>query len=215
MTQLSKAFTQSLTGGRATIAGLAFAIGAAHAPVAAAEPQAYKVDDEHFSMAFEIMHIGYAPVMGIFREVEGQFEYDEEARDVTSGSLTFKSKSVFTNHDKRDEHVRNEDFLDSGEFPDITFEITNFETTGENTGVVTGDLTLLGQTRPVNVNVSLNKSAEYPFGHEEYTLGLTAETSFNRNDWGMTYGVDNGMVGDEVKLRFGFEAIRQSGGLFD
>jgi polyisoprenoid-binding protein YceI len=215
MTQLSKAFTQSLTGGRATIAGLAFAIGAAHAPVAAAEPQAYKVDDEHFSMAFEIMHIGYAPVMGIFREVEGQFEYDEEARDVTSGSLTFKSKSVFTNHDKRDEHVRNEDFLDSGEFPDITFEITDFETTGENTGVVTGDLTLLGQTRPVNVNVSLNKSAEYPFGHEEYTLGLTAETSFNRNDWGMTYGVDNGMVGDEVKLRFGFEAIRQSGGLFD
>jgi len=215
MTQLSKAFTQSLTGGRATIAGLAFAIGAAHAPVAAAEPQAYKVDDEHFSMAFEIMHIGYAPVMGIFREVEGQFEYDEEARDVTSGSLTFKSKSVFTNHDKRDEHVRNEDFLDSGEFPDITFEITDFETTGENTGVVTGDLTLLGQTRPVNVNVSLNKSAEYPFGHEEYTLDLTAETSFNRNDWGMTYGVDNGMVGDEVKLRFGFEAIRQSGGLFD
>jgi polyisoprenoid-binding protein YceI len=215
MTQLSKAFTQSLTGGRATIAGLAFAIGAAHAPVAAAEPQAYKVDDEHFSMAFEIMHIGYAPVMGIFREVEGQFEYDEEARDVTSGSLTFKSKSVFTNHDKRDEHVRNEDFLDSGEFPDITFEITDFETTGENTGVVTGDLTLLGQTRPVNVNVSLNKSAEYPLGHEEYTLGLTAETSFNRNDWGMTYGVDNGMVGDEVKLRFGFEAIRQSGGLFD
>jgi polyisoprenoid-binding protein YceI len=215
MTQLSKAFTQSLTGGRATIAGLAFAIGAAHAPVAAAEPQAYKVDDEHFSMAFEIMHIGYAPVMGIFREVEGQFEYDEEARDVTSGSLTFKSKSVFTNHDKRDEHVRNEDFLDSGEFPDITFEITDFETTGENTGVVTGDLTLLGQTRPVNVNVSLNKSAEYPFGHEEYTLGLTAETSFNRSDWGMTYGVDNGMVGDEVKLRFGFEAIRQSGGLFD
>jgi polyisoprenoid-binding protein YceI len=208
--------TKPFAGGRrARVAGLALAMGAAYAPVAVAEPQAYKVDDEHFSMAFEIMHIGYAPVMGIFREVEGQFEFDEEARDVTSGSLTFKSKSVFTNHDKRDDHVRNEDFLNSGKFPDITFEITDFETTGENTGVVTGDLTLLGQTRPVVVDITLNKSAEYPFGHEEYTLGLTAETSFKRSDWGMTYGVDNGMVGDEVKLRFGFEAIRQSGGWFD
>lgn len=211
MTRLDKTTNRSLAGAL----GLALTAGAVFAPHAVAEPQTFIVDDEHFSMSFEVQHIGYAPVMGMFREVEGQFEYDEEAKDVTSGSLTFKSESVFTNHDKRDGHLRNADFLDSGEFPDITFEITEFETTGENTGVVTGDLTLLGQTRPVDVAVTLNKSAEYPFGHEEYTLGLTAETSFNRSDWGMTYGVENGMVGDEVKIRFGFEAIRQSDGWFD
>lgn len=178
---------------------------------AIAEPQTYVVDDEHFSMAFEIMHIGYAPVMGMFRDVEGQFDYDEEEKKLTSGKLTFKSKSVFTNHDKRDDHLRNEDFLDSEKFPDITFEVTGFETTGENTGVVTGDLTLLGQTRPVNVNVTLNKSAEYPIGHKEYTLGLSAEATLNRSDWGMTYGIENDLVGDEVRLRFGLEAIRESG----
>jgi polyisoprenoid-binding protein YceI len=194
---------------------LALALGITQAPLATAEPRAYKVDDEHFSMTFEVDHIGYAPVMGMFREVEGQFVYDEETQDLSSGSLTFKTESVFTNHDKRDGHLRNADFLDAGEYPEITFEITGFETTGDNTGVVTGDLNLLGQTRPVDVNVTLNKSAEYPFGHEEYTLGFTAETSFNRSDWGMTYGVDNGMVGDEVKIRFGFEAIRQSEGWFD
>ncbi|MDL0429751.1 YceI family protein [Marinobacter sp. TBZ242] len=189
-----------------TAASLALA-----SPSALAEPETYVLDDEHFSMAFEIMHIGYAPVMGMFRDVEGQFEYDEEAKELTSGKLTFKSKSVFTNHEKRDEHLRNEDFLNSGKFPDIIFEVTEFEATGDNTGVVTGDLTLLGQTRPVDVHVTLNKSAEYPIGHEEYTLGLTAEATLNRSDWGMTYGIENDLVGDEVRLRFGLEAIRESG----
>lgn len=176
-----------------------------------AEPQTYVIDDEHFSMNFEIQHIGYAPVMGMFREVEGQFEYDEANKALPSGELTFKSKSVFTNHDKRDNHLRNADFLNSSTFPDITFTITGFETTGENTGVVTGDLTLLGQTRPVDVDITLNKSADYPIGHKDYTLGMTAEASLKRSEWGMAYGVEDGLVGDEVKLRFGFEAIRQSG----
>ena len=184
------------------------------APVLA-EPQTYIIDDEHFSMNFEIEHIGYAPVMGMFREVEGQFKYDEANRELPSGQLTFKSKSVFTNHEKRDEHLRKDDFFDSSKFPDIIFTITDFETTGENTGVVTGDLTLLGQTRPVKVNMTLNKSAEYPIGHEQYTLGMTAETSLKRSNWGMTYGVENNLVGDKVKLRFGFEANKKTDGWFD
>ena len=182
-------------------------------PAVMAAPETYVIDDEHFSMAFEVMHIGYAPVMGMFREVEGQFEYDEEEKQLTSGKLTFKSKSVFTNHDKRDDHLRKDDFLDSKKFPDITFEVTGFESTGDNAGVVTGDLTLLGQTQPVDVKVTLNKSAEYPIGHKDYTLGLTAETTINRSDWGMTYGIEDDLVGDEVRLRFGLEAVRDSGWL--
>lgn len=182
-------------------------------PAALAEPETYVVDDEHFSMTFEVAHIGYAPVMGMFREVEGKFEYDEEKKQLTSGKLTFKSKSVFTNHDKRDGHLRNKDFLNSGKFPDITFEVTGFESTGENSGVVTGDLTLLGETRSVEVDVTLNKSAEYPIGHEDYTLGMTAETTIKRSEWGMTYGIKDDLVGDEVRLRFGLEAVRESGWL--
>lgn len=182
-------------------------------PAALAEPETYVIDDEHFSMAFEVMHIGYAPVMGMFRDVEGQFEYDEEKKQLTSGKLTFKSKSVFTNHDKRDDHLRKDDFLNSGKFPDITFEVTGFESTGDNTGIVTGDLTLLGQNRSVGVDVTLNKSAEYPIGHEDYTLGMTAETTIKRSEWGMTYGIEDDLVGDEVRLRFGLEAVRDSGWL--
>ncbi len=180
-------------------------------PVALAEPTTFTVDDEHFSMSFEIMHIGYAPVMGIFREVEGEFVYDEETGELSSGKLAFKAKSLFTNHDKRDDHLRNKDFLNAGQHKDITFVVTGFERTDDSTGVVTGDLTLLGQTNPVDVDVTLNKAADYPIGHEDYTLGISASAVINRSDWGMTYGLDQNLVGDEVKLRFGFEAVNRSG----
>ena len=178
---------------------------------ALAEPQKFVVDDEPFSMTFEVMHIGYAPVIGMFRDVEGQFEYDEETNDIRSGSLTFQSERVFTNHEKRDEHLRKPDFLDSSNHPEVTFSVSSFESTGDNTGTVTGDLTMLGQTRPVDVAVTLNKSADYPIGHKDYTLGITAEATIKRSEWGMTYGLDPALVGDEVKLRFGFEAIKDSG----
>lgn len=176
-----------------------------------AEPTKFTVDSEHFSMAFEIMHIGYAPVIGMFREVDGEFVYDEETGELNSGTLVFQSDSVFTNHKKRDDHLRAEDFLDSANFPEITFTLTDFESTGENTGKVTGDLTMLGQTNPVVLDVTLNKSADYPIGHEDFTLGISAETTLNRSDWGMTYGLEPALVGDEVHLRFGFEANRDSG----
>ncbi len=181
--------------------------------VANAAPANFEVDDEHFSMVFEIMHIGYAPVMGMFRTVEGEFVYDEETQELISGKLAFKSKSVFTNHEKRDDHLTSKDFLNSGKYPDITFTVTGFETTGESTGLVTGDLNMLGQTKPVELDVTLNKAAEYPIGHEEYTLGISAETTLKRSEWGMTYGLDPALVGDEVKLRFGFEAVKDSGWL--
>ena len=179
------------------------------APSAFAEPATFKVDPEHFSMTFEIMHVGYAPVMGMFGEVEGEFVYDEQTQELGSGKLIFKSASVFTNHKKRDEHVTGKDFLNSSNHPEMTFTVTDFTITGDNSGELTGDLAMLGRTHPVTLDVTLNKSAVYPFGHEEYTLGISAKTSLSRSDWGMTYAIDDNMVGDEVTLRFGFEAIKQ------
>ncbi|WP_236744253.1 YceI family protein [Marinobacter similis] len=153
-----------------------------------AEPATFEVDSDHFSMSFEIMHIGFAPVIGMFRDVEGQFVYDDATGELESGTLVFESRSVFTNHKKRDEHLRGSDFLHSSKYPEITFNLTGFEATGEKTGKVTGDLTMLGQSNPVILDVTLNKSADYPIGHEDFTLGISAETTLRRSDWGMTYG---------------------------
>ena len=179
-----------------------------------AEPRKFNIDEEHFTLTFEVNHLGYANVIGMFLDASGSFEYDAEARTVPSGQVTVKSGSVFTNHEKRDEHLRKDDFLHASKYPEVTFMVTGFATTGENTGKLTGDLELLGRTRPVTLDVTLNKAAEYPIGHEEYTLGVSAETTIKRSEWGMTYALDPLLVGDEVKLRFEFEAIRESRGWF-
>ena len=64
-------------------------------------------------------------------------------------------------------------------------------------------------THPIILDVKLNKIAEYPFGHRKKTIGISANTVIDRSIWGMDYGVSNDMVGNEVILRFEFEAVQE------
>ena len=187
----------------------ALALGLATA--AAAEPATFEIDAEHFSIGFLVEHVGYADTLGQFLEAEGHFVYDESANELKSGEVTIEADSVFTNHERRDEHLRGGDFLDAGDHDSIRFEATDWQPSEDNPerGTLEGELTLLGKTRPVALEVTINKAAEYPFGHGEYTLGISARTTIERSEWGMTYGVDKNLVGDEVELMFELEANRQ------
>jgi polyisoprenoid-binding protein YceI len=184
-------------------------------PVSFAEPRNYAIDPEHFSIAFQVDHVGYADVIGLFLKASGSFTYDEATRQLSAGRVVVMASSVFSNHTARDRHVRDEDFLNAGKHPEIVFEATAFRvnegpdgTTGKLSGQLDGMLSLLGQTHPVTLDVSLNKAASYPFGHRKHTLGISARTTLKRSQWGMNYGVERGMVGDEVKLSFELEALR-------
>jgi len=179
-------------------------VGMAHA-----EPADWKIDPEHFSIAFEVEHIGYQHQIGLFRDAEGSFRYDPETRELSEGRVEVEAASVFTDHDKRDEHVRGDDFLDAEDHPNVVFEATAYTPGEDNGGTLAGDLTLLGTTHPVELDVTINKRAKYPFGHGKETLGVSARTTISRSRWGMDYAVSNKLVGDEVALRFEFEAIRQ------
>ena len=91
----------------------------------------------------------------------------------------------------------------------MTFVGTGAEPTGETTGTIEGELTLLGVTRPVTLDATFNKAGRYPFGDEHYAVGVDATTTIRRSDFGMTYGVENDWVGDEVRIVLGFEARRE------
>ena len=177
------------------------------APLLAA-PATYRIDPEHFSIAFFAEHLGFERVIGQFAEASGEFVYDEETKKLTSGSVEVKAASVSTHHGPRDGHVRSGDFLDAEKFPVIRFVAKDYQA-GEDGGILTGDLTLLGQTRPVELTTRLNKAGKYPFGHGKHTLGISARAKLKRSEWGMVYGVAGKMVGDEVELLFEFEALRQ------
>ena len=179
------------------------------APRVLAEPQTFTIDEDHLSIVFLVDHIGYQRQFGQFLEAGGSFVYDPEANRLRSGEVVLSADSVFTNHDRRDRHLRNEDFLNVDEYPEIRFVVTDHHAGEGNRHQVNGELSLLGQTRPVSLDVTLNKAADYPFGHGDYTLGLSARTTIRRSDWGMDYGVSNDLVGDEVELWFELEAIAE------
>jgi len=175
---------------------------------AQAEPVDWEIDPEHFSIAFEIDHMGFQRQIGLFRDASGRFRFDPETEELVDGRVEIVAASVFTDHDERDGHVRGEDFLDAEDHPDIVFEATAFEPAENGSGTLSGELTMLGKTHPVELQARINKRASYPFGHGKETLGISARTTIKRSRWGMDYAVSNNLVGDEVALRFEFEAIR-------
>lgn len=199
---------------RPTAGGLAAALVAtallALAPArATAEPAEYEIDPEHLNIGFLVTHIGFAKTYGMFLEAEGSFVFDEERLALSDVEVTVETDSVFTNHKKRDKHLRSSDFLHARKYPEMTFVGTGSKKTGPRSGTVTGNLTLRGQTHPLTLDVTWNKSGFYPFGHKDYVIGISARGKLKRSRYGMTYVVENGWVGDEVELIIEFEARRQ------
>lgn len=172
-----------------------------------AEPVGYVIDPSHFSISFSADHLGYVDLVGLFTEGEGSFRYDQQTRTLSDLSITIATDSIFTGHEERDGHLKSADFLNVAEFPEMTFVMTGAEATGERTGRVTGDLTLIGQTRPVTLDVTLNQISDYPMTHGKETIGASATGLIRRSDFGMTYFVPG--VSDEIPLTLGFEANRE------
>lgn len=180
----------------------------AFAATAQADMTRYELDPEHTAIYFTVEHVGFAKTLGIFTELEGSFMYDVDTQELGDVVVTIGAGSVKTFNEARDVHVRNRDFLHVSEHPKITFIASGGTPASDVSGTVTGDLTILGVTRPVTLDVTLNKAAVYPFGHQRQVLGLSMTATIQRSDFGMTYAVENGLVGDEVSINIETEAMR-------
>tara|TARA_Y100000589_G_scaffold330165_1_gene378946 strand:+ start:843 stop:1424 length:582 start_codon:yes stop_codon:yes gene_type:complete len=171
----------------------------------------YVIDDSHFSIGFLVEHAGYAKTLGLFKQIEGKYTYDQSLNLVKDLVMTINTDSVFTNHDKRDAHLRSPDFLDVEKFPTMTFMVDEYDLS-KTPGKLKGKFTLLGVTKDVVLDFNINKVAEYPFRvglSKPIVMGVSARASLNRSDYGMSYGVDKNLVGDEIELIIEFEARQQ------
>ena len=176
---------------------------------ASADPRRFALDPEHLSIAFLVDHIGFAKVLGRFREARGSFSFDEATGALGDIRIEIDAASVDTDHARRDEHLRGADFLNVREFPSLVFTASGASAVQGRRYRIDGELELLGTRRPVSLDATWNKSGEYPFGGNPYAMGVSARGSFRRSEFGMTYAVDNGWVGDEVELIIEFEARPQ------
>ena len=171
----------------------------------------YVIDDSHFSIGFLVEHAGYAKTLGLFKQIEGKYTYDQSLNLVKDLVMTINTDSVFTNHDKRDAHLRSPDFLDVEKFPTMTFMVDEYDLS-KTPGKLKGKFTLLGVTKDVVLDFNINKVAEYPFRvglSKPIVMGVSARASLKRSDYGMSYGVDKNLVGDEIELIIEFEARQQ------
>ena len=195
-----------------TACGFAAILGAAAfaacGPAAALER--FAIDKAHSSFVFSVNHLGFSNVFGRFADFVGEFAFDPANIGANTVKVSIKSASIDTLHQRRDDHLRSPDFFNAKEFPEVVFVSTKVEKTGEKTGKVFGELTMLGVTKPVTLDVTFNRMAEHPLPayNKVLTAGFSARTVIKRSDWGMKYGTPN--LGDEVTLYFEVEGAKKS-----
>lgn len=174
------------------------------APAFAAD--AYKLEPTHTSVTFQYTHFGFSHPTGKFMNAVGSVSLDEKAPANSSVEVTFAIDGLNTGVPALDTHLKSPDFFDATKFPTATFKSTKVEVTGADTAKVTGDLTIHGVTKPVTLNVKLNKKAIHPM-MKKMDAGFTATGTINRSDFGM--GAYVPMVSDQVDLYIEAEAIAQ------
>ncbi|MCF8479125.1 MAG: YceI family protein [Rhodospirillum sp.] len=173
---------------------------------ALADVESYAIDKDHTSIVFNVNHMGFSTFVGEFTDFDGAISFDREDPSKSSVDFTIDLKSVETNVPKLDEHLQSPDFFDVGQFPSATFKSTAIEVTAANTAKITGDLSLHGVTKPVTLNVTLNKADKHPF-FDAYVAGFTGSATVTRTDFGInTYAP---AVGEQVEILINLEGHRQ------
>ncbi len=173
-----------------------------------AEPARWNLDTEHSTIEFRVTHMVVSKTTGRFTDYAGFIDMDAEAGTVTAIEATIKAGSINTNHEKRDAHIRNADFLDVEHYPIMTYKLKSYKKTAENFMAV-GDFTLRGVTKEVTLVGRYNGSMKDPWGNTR--AGFSAEGKLNRKDFGLVWNktLDSGglVVGDEVQIRLDIECI--------
>ena len=172
----------------------------------------YVLDPTHASLVWKVNHFGLSNYTARFTRLDATLEFNPDDASATSLTVTVDPSSVETDYpadfkathadspyDTFDEEIAQDPtFFNAGEYPEITFTSTEINPTGPATGTVTGDLTFLGVTRPVTLDVTYNGTATFPWAPDEPKIGFSATGTLKRSEFGLTKLVPN--VGDEVEL---------------
>ncbi|HHU44202.1 MAG TPA: YceI family protein [Actinomycetales bacterium] len=169
----------------------------------------WNVDPSHSQIGFMVRHAMVTKTRGEFTDYEASFTIDAENPANSTGKAVIKANSIDTGNEDRDNHVRTGDFFEVEQFPEITFEATSAKATGENTGVLTGDLTIKGVTKSIDLDVEIEGTAVDAY--DLTRIGFTATGSINRKDFGVDWQapLNSGvMVSDKVVLEIEISAVK-------
>lgn len=163
-------------------------------------------DGQHAFVQFKINHLGYSYILGNFEEFSGRFHYDADDLEASSVEMEVQVSSLNSNHAERDRHFLSDDFLSAGDHPTATFVSTGFTPNGDAEGVLTGELTLKGETREIEMPVVLMGEGEDPWGN--YRAGFEGSTTLTLADFGIDMSAFPEVM-HELELYVTFEGVRQ------
>jgi len=171
----------------------------------------WKLDPAHSKVSFNISHMVISDVTGRFTDFDVKLVHTKD--DLTDGVLnaTIKVKSINTDNEGRDKHLRSADFFDAEKYPEITFVSKSFEKTGKNTYKIAGDLTMHGITKPVVLETKFNGTVNDPWGNTK--AGFKATTTVNRKEFGIVYNktLEAGglLLGEDVEVIINVELAKE------
>jgi polyisoprenoid-binding protein YceI len=180
--------------------------------VAPAAAQSWQIDTAHSRAQFTVRHLVISDIRGDFGAVTGTVDYDGKDLTTAKVNATIDVKSISTRVEKRDEHLKSDDFLDVANHPTMTFVSTSITPKGKGTYNMAGNLTIRGTTRPVVFELTQPAGPITTRGTTK--IGASASGKINRKDFGVKYHevLDNGGLGvaDEVFIQLDVELIQRS-----
>ena len=183
---------------------IAAALALATATAAQAQPTTWALDASHSQILFSYDHLGYSTTFGMFSGFEGEITFDADAPENSSVTVAFPVTTMLTGWEERFSHFMSDDFFNAAENEMVSFTSTAIEVTGEDTALITGDLTMNGITRPVTLDVRLNAMAPHPMENRPWA-GFDATTTVLRSDFDM--GAFAPFVSDAVAITISVEAF--------
>lgn len=163
----------------------------------------YTVDPDHASVLWKINHLGFSTFVGRFNDIEASLDFDPENFENSSIEVIINTAGLDINNPEFAEELRGSNWFDVENFPQAVYRTTSFVESNGNAFVFDGELTLLGVTAPVTLNVVFNGGGRN-FLTRKYTLGFSGSAQFQRSDFGLSRFTSFG-VGDDIELEIHIE----------
>ena len=171
-------------------------------PLVFSQGSTWVADKAHSQVKFSVSHMVVAEVTGRFTDFDLTLKQGNEDFTGSTITATIKTASVNTDNDKRDTHLRSDDFFNAAKYPEIKFVSKSFEKTGKDTYKITGDLTIRDVTKTVELDTKYNGSIKDPWGNPK--AGFKATTTINRTEYGAKWNkvLEAGgfLVGENVEI---------------
>ena len=177
-----------------------------------AQKSGWTLDKAHSSIGFSVRHMVISEVTGNFKDFDISFTSTKDDYSDATVDATIKVASINTDNERRDGHLKTDDFFNAEKFPQIKFKSTSFEKVGENKYKITGDLTIRDITKKVTFDAVYNGTIKAPWGAT--VSSWKATLSVNRFDYGLKWNkaIETGglIAGDVVTITLNLELNKPS-----